>query len=188
MSNRRMNRRNQDTVRGIDERRGAVASLRDRVRTLRQAAKDSLGQMAEERRSTARSQRAELSRARLDLAKAEKTRRNDTNAWRKALVRGRGVVISPKRGAAVVPQLEKDRPLASGEVSPTEATRPGHGIAEPSDLHERVVRYLAARPEGTRLVALEREFGLSRIQMARVVRRLIDEKRLKKRDLLYFSA
>lgn len=188
MSNRRMNRRNQDAAHGTGERRGAVASLRDQVRTLRQAAKDSLGQMAEGRQSMARSQRAELSRARLDLAKAEKTRRNDTNAWRKALVRDRGVVTSPKGNVAAVPQLEKDRPSASGEVSPTEATRPGHGMAEPSDLHERVMRYLAARPEGTRLVALEREFGLSRIQMARVVRRLIDGKRLKKRDLLYFSA
>ena len=177
MSNRRMNRRDQDAAHGTGERRGAVASLRDRGRTLRRAAKDSLGQMAKQRQSMARSQRAELSRARLDLARADRTRRNDTNAWRKALVRGRGVATSPK-----------DRPSASGEVSPTEATRPGRGTAEPSDLHERVMRYLAARPEGTRLVALEREFGLSRIQMARVVRTLIDGKRLKKRDLLYFSA
>lgn len=188
MSNRTMNRRSQDAVRGAGERRGAVASLRDQVRTLRQAAEGSLGRMAEERRSMVRSQRAELSRARLDLARAERTRRNDTNAWRKALVRGRGAVTSPERNVAAVPQLEKDRPSASGEVSPTEATRPGRSMAEPSDLYERVMRYLAARPEGTRLVALEREFGLSRIQMARVVRRLIDGKRLKKRDLLYFSA
>ena len=54
-------------------------------------------------------------------------------------------------------------------------------------LRDRVFAYLADHPDGTRLTELEAEFGLSRIEMARVVRGLIDDNKVEKRELLYFA-
>ena len=54
-------------------------------------------------------------------------------------------------------------------------------------VRDRVFNYLASRPDGTRLIELEQEFGLARIQMARVIKSLMDDKKVEKRDLLYFA-
>jgi len=54
-------------------------------------------------------------------------------------------------------------------------------------LREKVFEYLANHPDGTKLVELAEEFGVARIQVAKVVRSLIDENKIEKRDLLYFA-
>jgi hypothetical protein len=54
-------------------------------------------------------------------------------------------------------------------------------------LRERTFVYLADHPAGTRLAELEAEFGVSRIEMARVVRALMDDNKAEKRELLYFA-
>ena len=55
------------------------------------------------------------------------------------------------------------------------------------ELRDRVFAYLADHPDGTKLTELEEEFGLARIQIARIVRALIDDNKVEKRDLLYFA-
>ena len=55
------------------------------------------------------------------------------------------------------------------------------------ELRNRVFAYLADHPNGIRLVELEAEFGVSRIEMARVVRVLMDNKKTEKHELLYFA-
>ncbi len=55
------------------------------------------------------------------------------------------------------------------------------------ELHDRVFAYLADYPDGTKLAELEAEFGVSRIEMARVVRALMDDNKTEKRELLYFA-
>ncbi len=57
---------------------------------------------------------------------------------------------------------------------------------EPGDLHDRVLKYLASHPGGTRMTDLGQEFGLARIQMARVLRDLMDKKKVEKREFFYF--
>lgn len=42
-------------------------------------------------------------------------------------------------------------------------------------------------PMGVRLVELEEEFGLARIRIVRVLRELMDDIKVEKRDLLYFA-
>jgi hypothetical protein len=37
------------------------------------------------------------------------------------------------------------------------------------------------------MTELEKEFGVARIQMARVIRNLMDENKVEKRNLLYFA-
>jgi hypothetical protein len=54
-------------------------------------------------------------------------------------------------------------------------------------LGDKVFAYLADHPDGAKLVDMEREFGLTRIEMAKVVRALIDGNLVEKRDLLYFA-
>ena len=54
-------------------------------------------------------------------------------------------------------------------------------------LRGQVFEYLANHLDGTRLVELAKEFGVARIQMAKVVRSLMDGNKVEKRDLLYFA-
>ena len=55
------------------------------------------------------------------------------------------------------------------------------------ELRDRIFAYLADHPDGTKLAELEAEFGVSRIEMARVVRALMDNNKVEKRELLYFA-
>lgn len=54
-------------------------------------------------------------------------------------------------------------------------------------LGDRVFQYLANHPDGTRLTEIEREFGLGRLQAARVIRHLTDEGKAEKRDRCYYA-
>jgi len=58
---------------------------------------------------------------------------------------------------------------------------------EATALRDQVFEYLANHPDGTRLVELEGEFGIARIQIAKVVRNLINENKVEKRGSLYFA-
>ena len=55
------------------------------------------------------------------------------------------------------------------------------------ELRDRVFAYLANHPDGVRLIELEEEFGVARIQIARVTRALMDDNKVEKRELLYFA-
>ncbi len=55
------------------------------------------------------------------------------------------------------------------------------------ELRDRVFVYLANHPDGTKLSELEEKIGAARIQAARVIRELMDENKVEKRDLLYFA-
>ena len=56
-----------------------------------------------------------------------------------------------------------------------------------ASLMERVLQYLADYPDGTRFVELERQFGTTRLELARVVRCLAREGKIEKRELRYFA-
>ena len=96
---------------------------------------------------------------------------------------------------ATVPRMPRTAPAAP----PTETAAGGagdgaaaaRGVAEMTqefaELCNRVFAYLADHPDGTRLMELEHEFHVARIQMARVVKSLMDGNKVEKRDLLYFA-
>ncbi|MBI2304659.1 MAG: hypothetical protein HYU86_07940 [Chloroflexi bacterium] len=105
--------------------------------------------------------------------------------------------LAAKRGAPVVekaptaaPSPVAVRPVPSEAVAEEEAVSRAE-VAEVTPelaaLRERVFEYLANNPDGARLVELEQEFTMARIQMARVIRTLMDENRVQKRGLLYFA-
>jgi len=58
---------------------------------------------------------------------------------------------------------------------------------EAATLRNQVFQYLANHPDGTKLVELEKEFGLARVKITRVLKDLMDEGEVKKRDLHYFA-
>jgi len=79
---------------------------------------------------------------------------------------------------------------AAVAVKPAEAVAvPAEEIVEEetADISGRTFEYLANHPDGTKLVELEQEFGVSRIQMARLLKDLMDENKVEKWELLYFA-
>lgn len=74
---------------------------------------------------------------------------------------------------------EEEEAVARAEV--------GEVTPEFISVRDRVFEYVANHPDGTRLVEIERELGLSRLAAARVVRNLMDEGKVEKRGLLYFA-
>ncbi|MBI4302632.1 MAG: hypothetical protein HY664_08495 [Chloroflexi bacterium] len=98
-------------------------------------------------------------------------------AWREL-----AATMHAKRGR---PIIEAKPPTAAPPV--IEALGEEMNVSpEITALQNRVFVYLAHHPEGTRMAELEQEFGLARIQMARLIRNLIDENKIEKRDFLYF--
>lgn len=55
------------------------------------------------------------------------------------------------------------------------------------ELRDRVFAFLSNHPDGTRLTELEEEFGIARIQIAKLIRALMDDNKAEKRNLLYFA-
>jgi len=83
-------------------------------------------------------------------------------------------IMQEKRGG---PMLKVEPPAEEAvEITP-----------EIGDIRDQAFEYLANHPDGTRLVEMEQEFGLARIKIARVLRNLIDENKVEKRDMLYFA-
>jgi len=93
--------------------------------------------------------------------------------------------------------MQAQRAGAAVEVKPPEAiAAPAMEITEEkaaeitpeaANISGQAFEYLANHPDGTRLVELEQEFGVSRIEMARLLKDLMDENKVEKRELLYFA-
>jgi len=82
------------------------------------------------------------------------------------------------RGGAPVevkPSLEETAEEAA-EITP-----------ETAALSDRVFEYLANHPDGTKMTELEEEFGMARIQMAKLLKALMNENKVKKQELLYLA-
>ena len=85
--------------------------------------------------------------------------------------------------------------IAKAETETSEASDKEEAVAEESvertpettALSGQVFAYLADHPDGTRMTELEEEFGIARIQMARLLKELMEENKAEKRDMLYFA-
>ena len=76
--------------------------------------------------------------------------------------------------------IQAQRAGAAVEMGPAEAvTAPVEEMTpETTDLGNRVFEYLANHPDGTRMVEMEQEFGVTRIEMARLLKELMDENKV----------
>ena len=188
------------------EARGFIGELCQAVAEGKTAVKTLLGEFDSSHNAMSKEMRAELTRGHQSLTEGERTRQSEARefmgelgkavaegkAATQALVRDFGEIqagaqdewqkmtatMQSKRGGvavAVKPPIEE---IAEGaaEITP-----------ETTALRGQVFEYLANHPDGTRLVGLAEEFGIARIQIAKVVRKLQDENKIEKRDLLYFA-
>ena len=89
----------------------------------------------------------------------------------------RKVAAPPPRVAPPVEELPEEAPQE----------KPAAEVAPGTEVRDSVFAYLDDHPDGVRLTELEEEFGLARVQMARIVRELMDDNLVEKRDLLYFA-
>ncbi len=55
-------------------------------------------------------------------------------------------------------------------------------------LRDVIFTYLAEHPDGARLTQMEQDLGMARIKLAKEMKGLIDAKKVRKRDLVYFAA
>jgi len=134
-----------------------------------------------------RDRRSELASMMKDLAQLDAHRRADVAAIRTLVWGGaapiyRGAAPRP-RAAAPPPPPPPAAPAAAREATVTAEAETPETVA----LRDVVFEYLADHPDGARLTEMEREFGIARIQIAKVLHGLIDDNKVEKRDLLYFA-
>ncbi|MBI2848793.1 MAG: hypothetical protein HYX88_01505 [Chloroflexi bacterium] len=122
-----------------------------------------------------------------EQAGLRKEQADGRTAWRESMAamqaRRGGSVAAPPPAIAPVPptreEMAEEEAVARVEV--------GEVTAEVAVLRDRVFEYLANHPDGTKLVELEADFGVGRFQISRVLKSLMDENKVEKRELLYFA-
>lgn len=140
-----------------------------------------------------------------DLAQAAADRRSGVLGWlgdlsadRLAARREWGQMVTAfhagKAGVmtADAPAPKPKKARAAAKTPPvTEEQESGadtRGAAsEPGALQDRVVGYLADHPDGVRLVNIEQEFSLNRLESSRLVRVLLEEGKVRKQERVYFA-
>ena len=104
-------------------------------------------------------------------------------------------VAEPAKEEAMAAETEPAE-MATAETEANEAPDEAEAIAEGESvektpettaLNDQVLAYLADHLDGTRMTELEEKFGVARIQMARLLKELMDENKAEKRDMLYFA-
>jgi ElaB/YqjD/DUF883 family membrane-anchored ribosome-binding protein len=172
--------------------RSAVATIRSEVGTIRSDAADMLKDLAkedDERRSEVTNfMRSEVGNIRSEVADMLKDlAKEDTRRASEVTSNMRSAVATIRSDVAAIHEMvwgkaPAKKAGAPPKVAPTPKVAPPVGA-----LRDRVFAYLADHPDGTRLAEMETEFGVSRIEMARVVRALMDNNKVEKRELLYFA-
>lgn len=177
----------------------AVAQGKAAVKTL-------LGEFDSAHNAMSREMRAELTKGRQSLLKGERERQSEARDFMGEL--GRAVSEGKAATQALLRDFREVKAGAQDEWQKLTATmqskRGGVAVAvkppieeiaeeaveitpETGALREQVFEYLANHPDGTKLVDLAEEFGVARIQIGKVIRNLMDENKVEKRELLYFA-
>ena len=177
----------------------AVAEGKATVKTL-------LGEFNSSHNAMSREMRAELTSGRQALVEGEKKRQSEAREFMGEL--GRAVADGKAATRALLRNFSEVQAGARDEwqtlAATMQAQRAGPAVEvrppveeiaeeavkitpEPAALRDRVFEYLANHPDGTKMTGLEQEFGLARIQIAKIVKSLMDENKVEKRELFYFA-
>lgn len=198
-----------------DDLQAAATSLRESLSSDRVDRQFSVGDMLaglhSDRAEMARDQARELARHRAEL-QAEvsgaiagfQVSRSELRAnleefgrrWGEFAVLMRSKRASPGPTEEVEEQPARAEPFEpeGGDVSPpageetVSTPAPPIEIAEdPGRLAGEVFQVVQRSPEGIKLADLENQFSVSRIEMAQILKHLMDEGRVRKEDKLYFA-
>ncbi len=74
-----------------------------------------------------------------------------------------------------------------GRRAPAPRAAPPPPPGAPTTLRDVIFTYLAEHPDGAKLTQMEQDMRIARIRIARAMRGLIDEKKVQKREMLYFA-
>lgn len=194
----------QDFQKAAEERRREIEQLQGEVATIRSEAANMLKDLAKEdarrasevasnMRSTVTTIRSNVADMLKELAKEDARRASEVNSnMRSAVATIRSDVADMLKDLAKEDDERRSEVAAIhkmvwGKAPAKTAVAPPKTAPPVGELRDKVFAYLADHPDGTKLVELEEEFGVSRIQMARVVRALMDNNKVEKRELLYFA-
>jgi len=183
----------QDFQRGDKERRAEVASMlseadafvKDLAKGSAQRASEIAGMLRDfakgdaERRSEVASMLSEVDAFVKDLAKGSARRASEIAGMLRDFAKGDA---ERRSEVASIHKMVWGTAPAKKQAAPTVVKEAPIG-----GLRDRVFAYLANHTNGTKLTELEEEFGIARIEMARVVRELMDDNKVEKREQLYFA-
>lgn len=127
--------------------------------------------------------RSDLDKARSDRLAREQSRHAATGSALATMAQAHAEAASEWRSLAQ--GLKARRSAAASEEDAI--ARQQKSSAAMSTLRGQVFDYLASHPSGTRLDDLGREYHLGRFQIDKVVKELIKEGKVEKRDRLYFA-
>jgi len=168
-----------------------------------------LGRFGQAHNAMSAEMRADLARGRQTLAKGEKERQKEAGEFRAELKESRAELKEPRGKlaqetaewrASTQAQLAgahdewqkltgtmqaKRGAVAVAVKTPKRATLPP--AEDAVALRQRAFEYLADHPNGTKLAELELQFGQARIQMSKIIKGLMDENKVEKRDFFYFA-
>lgn len=157
-----------------ERRRQRIASLHQSAREERDAIQEWLAELARTRTAQRDTQTATATVAE-EAAELENTVEPETP------------VETPPAEEAEAVQAELDATVTETDTvgeSPTEEVSSG---SEPESLAERIFAFLVEHPDGVRLTEIETKFELGRLQAARLVNGMIEDGKVRKRDLFYFA-
>ena len=163
----------------------------DRVNGLLSDLRSAHGEMSKQLRAALGNIKSDLAKSdagRVAQALAELKQRQATTRDRLTAVDGLldEYRVERERAAAAWQRLvsmmqgEKEMPGAAAEPEPEETP-------EEAGLNNRVFNYLTEHPDGCRMTELEEGFQVARIQMAQILKGLMDDNKIEKKDMLYFA-
>ena len=147
-----------------------------------------LQELDEVHEAMAHGQRDDLMQGRADLAQADAQRRSGVLSWLGELTGDRLAAGQEWQDLVATMGAKRSGGVAVAEAPPAAPVKVAPKKEKAVAKQERFFSYLANRPDGTRLVEFEREFGLDRFRAAQVIKRLMNEGKAEKRDRLYFAA
>ncbi|MBI2853527.1 MAG: hypothetical protein HYX87_01220 [Chloroflexi bacterium] len=188
--------RAQDFLKGIAAGRNEMAaslkaslnkshSDREQVEAQRKSRTETeLKGIAASRKKNAEKLRSSLGKGRSDLAKAAKQKRSQTLSWLKSVADKQAEDHAAWQNMSA--SLKSKR---SNGGTPTQEPEEGgsHAQVDLPALSDRVFERVAGQPGGTRLAEMEQEFGVSRFQIDKALKTLIERGKVEKRDRLYFA-
>jgi len=163
----------------------ADAERKSEVKTLRSDARATLKGFGESHTAMGKELRAHL-------AKTDAEHKSDTTVMLRGFNKAHAAMS--KELGADLDRANRERHAAIwGTTKPIQAKTARPPAARPPErtpdavLGDQFSKYLANHPDGTRMTELEEKFSIARIHAAKVLRNLMDNNKVEKRDMLYFA-
>lgn len=181
-----------DLAKGEADRKTAVGNELEELHSTRMAASEKLH---EHIAKSAADRKADFAGCKAMLVEDVSGIKHDTHSMLRAFDKELKDVRTELAGGhdewqKLTATMQAKRGGTTAKVHMPKSAKPQKAGSTGSDfatLGEKLLEFLAKHPKGAKMTQLEQKFGLARIQMAKVIKALMDENRVEKRDLFYFA-